>query len=335
VFSYATKVLGALTVAALVTAGVYYAVEGGRSGAVLLLILSAAAFFGLLTVVASGVDIAPHVPADAPPPERNAHTPGPAATGSAWPVITAGSAVLLAVGVATNEVVVYFGLAAVGLAALGWFSKAWADHPTWTPRVGGRVVDRFVAPLTTPVGTGLLTALIAISLSRPLLATDVAVAPWISLVVAIAILGACAWIAVKPRVTSSAVTAIAVAGAIALVGGGIASAAQGEREYHHKAHVEHPVEITAKDNAFAEQRVEAKVDDHGEVIVDFHNLDHDVFHNVALYEGETPDAPAVFNGQGFPGHEEKTYRIHVEPGRYTFRCDFHANMVGTFVVGGG
>lgn len=334
-FSYATKVLGALTGAALVTAAVYYAVEGGRAGAVLLLLVSAAAFLALLTVVSTGVtDIAPHVPADAPPPERNAHTPGPAATGSGWPVITAGALVVLAVGVATNEVVVYFGVAAVALAALGWFSKAWADHPTWTPRIEGRVVDRFVAPLTTPLGTTLLAVFIAISLSRPLLAADVAVAPWISLVVAIAILGACAWLALRPRVGPSAVTGLAVVGALAMVGTGIAGAAQGEREYHHKGHEEKAVAIAAKNNTFTKDRVEATLD-HGEVVVEFHNRDPEVFHNVALYDGPEESAPAVFNGMGFPGPETLTYRIKVDAGEYTFRCDFHVNMVGTFVVGGG
>lgn len=335
-FSYATKVLAALSGAALITAAVYFGVQGDRSGAVLLLLLSLAAFVGVVTVAAAGVtDIAPYVPADAPPPERNAHTPGPAATGSGWPIISAGAVLLLAVGVATNEVVVYFGVAAVVLAALGWFSKAWADHPTWTPRVEGRVVDRFVAPLTTPIAMTALTAVIAISLSRPLLASDVAVAPWISLVVAVAILGVSAWAAVRPRVGPSALTILAVVAGLATVGGGIAAAAQGEREFHHKAHAVEPTEITAENNEFLEERVELKPTDHGTVLVEFHNLDRDVFHNVAVYDGEDLSAPALFNGEGFPGIETKTYEFEIRAGRYTFRCDFHVNMVGTFVVGGG
>jgi plastocyanin len=336
VFSYATKVLMALTGAAMVGAGVYYAVEGGRAGAVLMLMLSLAAFFGLLVVIGAKVlDIAPDVPADAGPPEANAHTPGPAATGSLWPLLAAAALGLLAVGAATNAVVVYAGVIAVVLASIGWFSKAWADHPTWTPRVSGRVTERFVSPLTLPVGGTVLAALIAISISRILLATDVEIAPWISLVVAIAILGACAWVASKPRMASTILTAMAVVAGVAMVGAGAVGAAQGEREFH-KEHEEEAVEIHAKDNNFAEKRVTAKITHDHEILIDFENDDEDVFHNVALYETEAPNAAPIWNGEGFPGPNTKHYAFEAPtPGSYAFRCDFHSNMVGTFEVVGG
>lgn len=335
-FSYATKVLMALTGAALVAAGVFYAVVGGRAGAVLMLMLSLAAFFALVAVLGARVlDIAPDVPADAGPPEPNAHTPGPAATGSGWPVISAGALTLLAVGVATNSTVLIAGLIAVALAALGWFSKAWADHPTWTPRVSGRVVERFVAPLGLPVGGTVLAAVIAISISRILLATDIAIAPWISLVVAIAVLGACAWVASRPRMASTILSAMAVVAGVAMLGAGAVGAAQGEREFH-KPHKDEPVVIHAKDSNFEEKRVEATPTHDNKILIEFVNEDPDVYHNVALYAGEEFNAEAVWNGQGFPGIAEKDYSFDApKAGSYTFRCDFHANMVGTFVVQGG
>lgn len=335
-FSYATKVLMALTAAAMVAAGVYYAVVGGKAGAVLLLMLSLAAFFGILAVVGARVmDIAPDVPADAPAPERNAHTPGAAATGSAWPIIAAGSVALLAVGAATNAVVVYAGVIAVVLAGFGWFSKAWADHPTWTPRVRGRISERFVSPLGLLVGGTVLTAVIAISISRVLLASDVKIAPWVSLVVAVAILGACAWVASRPRMASTILTAMAVVAGVAMLGAGAVGAAQGEREFH-KPHTDEPVDIHAKDNNFEEKRVTAKITHDKEILIRFVNRDDEVFHNVSVYESEALTAAPVWNGEGFPGVETKNYAFEApRPGTYAFRCDFHSNMVGTFVVEGG
>lgn len=335
-FSYATKVLMALTGAALVGAGVYYAVEGGRSGAVLMLMLSLAAFLGILVVVgARVVDVAPHVPADAGPPEASAHTPGPAAQGSGWPLLTAAAVTLLAVGAAVGPVVVYAGLIALILTAIGWFSRAWADHHSWTPRIRGRVTERFVSPLTLPLMGTALAALIAISISRILLATDVKIAPWISLVVAVAILGACAWVASRPRLASTILTAMAVVAAVAMVGAGAVGAAQGEREFH-KEHKDEPVDLAAKDNNFNEKQVTAKITHDNEILIHFENEDRDVFHNVALYESAEADAAPIWNGAGFPGIDDRHYAFEApKPGSYTFRCDFHSNMVGTFVVEGG
>ena len=334
-FSYPTKVLTALTVAAALAAGVFYAVVGGRAGAVLFLMLSLAGFLALCAVIGARViDIAPDVPADAGPPEANAHTPGPAATGSVWSMLAAAAFALLAVGAATNSAVLITGIIAVCLASLGWFAKAWTDHPTWTPRVSGRVSDRFVAPLMLPVGGTMLAALIAISISRILLATSVDIAPWISLVVAIAILGACAWVASRPRMASTILSAMAAVAAVAMVGAGAVGAAQGEREFH-KEHEPEPVVIHAKGSNFVEKRVEAAIHD-DKIHIEFVNEDEEIFHNVALYESEAADAEPVWNGAGFPGHDEREYSFEApDPGTYAFRCDFHANMVGTFVVQGG
>jgi plastocyanin len=336
VITYATKVLTALAVAAFIAAAVFYGVVGDRLGALLLLFLGTSATLAAVVVIASGErDIAPYVPADAPPPERNATTPGAAATPSVWPVLTAAAVMVLAVGFATNRAVVMAGAIAVGLCAIGWFAKSWTDHPTWTPRVSERVSDRFVAPFGLPLlGFG-LAAVIAISLSRVFLAVSLEAAPWIALAISIAILGVCAWLATRPRVASSLVMALAAVAAASMVGAGIAGAAQGEREFHHADHaVEHAhLEVTAKQTDFVEKELTAPANE--DVVMEFHNLDPDIFHNVALYQSDAADAPPIFNGQGFPGVRSMDYEFKTPaPGRYPYRCDFHANMVGTLVVGG-
>jgi plastocyanin len=333
VFSYATKVLMALCGSALVGAAVFYAAVGGRAGAVLMLFLSLAALLAMLTVIAAGVrDIAPFVPADAPPPEPRASTPGAPATGSGWPLFSAAAVTLLAEGAATESVVLISGLIAVGLAALGWFSKAWSDHPTWTPRVSHRITDRFVAPVGLPVGGFLLAALIAVSFSRILLASSEKVAPLVALVGAVLVLGACAWVASRPRLASSALIALSALAGVSLVGAGIAGATQGERPFEKHEKVE-PAEITAKGTNFLEKQVQ--VPSTGDVTIRFTNDDAGTYHNVAVYKGDGAEAEVVFNGEGFPGIRRKTYAFKAPAaGTYQFRCDFHANMVGTLIVGG-
>jgi plastocyanin len=334
VFSYATKVLLALTLSAALASGVLYAAEGDKTGAILLLVLSGAAVLALVAVVAAGVrDVAPFVPADAPPPERRATTPGAAATGSGWPMVAAAALTVLAVGAATDAPTAYMGLIAVVLASLGWFAKAWTDHPTWTPRINQRVTGRLVDPLGFPVAGVVAAAFIAISLSRVLLAVSLDAAPWIALTVALLILLGCFWIASRPSVRSSALIGVAALGGLFLVGAGIAGATQGERTFHPHEHVE-PVEVRAKNTQFAEKELKAPANQ--DVHLKFENDDDAVYHNVAVYESQAADAKPIFNGQGFPGVATRTYTFRTPgPGDYVFRCDFHANMVGTFVVEGG
>jgi plastocyanin len=69
------------------------------------------------------------------------------------------------------------------------------------------------------------------------------------------------------------------------------------------------------------------------VQIEFANSDPDIFHNVAVYESDDPDAKPVYNGVGFSGIDERTYEFETpDSGTYVFVCDFHANMKGQFVV---
>lgn len=333
--SYATKLLIALTGAAFVAAAVFYGVVGERSGMLLMLFVGLAALLALITVAGSGVvDIAPDVPADAPAPEARATTPGQPGRASMWPLAAAAAVAVLAIGAATELAVVYIGIVAVLIAGIGWFGKAWTDHSTWTPRVSSRIADRFVAPVTLPLFGTLLAAVIAISLSRIYLAVSVAIAPWITLVLAMAIFAACAWVASRPRLGSSVVMALGVLALASTVGAGIAGAAQGERKFHPHGHDEHVIKLVAKDVNFTKAEVTAPAET--EVEVELVNEDEEIFHNVAFYESEKLDAKPIYNGPGFPGHEEQSFTFKTpKAGKYAYRCDFHVNMVGTFVVEGG
>ena len=329
-FSLPSKLLFALAGAVTVAAGVYAAFVGERAGVALLFTAALVALvMGLALVPAR--DTAPFVAADAPPPEARATTPGAPARGSAWPLLTALATGLVAVGAAVGAEVVYAGVVVVAATGLGWFGRSWSEHPTWSPRVRERVDYRLLVPASLPVVMALVALGIAVSMSRVLLAVDKDVATVIAISVAVLLLAGFALVAAKPRVPSSVlVTASAVLG-LAVVGAGIAGAAQGEREFHEHGHEIHEVEIHAKDVAF--DKDELVVPAKEKVHVVFENADHDVYHNVAVYESADPDAKPVFNGVGFPGHGEQTYEFETpETGTYVFVCDFHANMKGQFVV---
>ncbi len=119
------------------------------------------------------------------------------------------------------------------------FAKVWSEDPTWTPRLHERVSFRLLVPVGLPVAMFLLAATIAISLSRILLAVSKNGSVLIAIVAAVVILGACSWVAMRPRVTSSTVVVLAAAAVVSVAGAGITGVAAGEREFHpHEAHHE-------------------------------------------------------------------------------------------------
>lgn len=330
-----SKLLAAVSGIGLIAGLVYGIVENERTGMVLLLFLSLAAFVASVSTAGSAVpDDAPVVPPDAPAPQRRATTTGSAARGSGWP---AGAALALAVLGATAAVggpVVVVGVLAILVAGGGWFAKVWSEDPTWTPRVRERVSTRLLVPVALPVGMFLLAATIAVSLSRILLAVSANAAVLVALVMAVVILAACAWVAARPRVTSSAMFVLVGLAVLSTAGAGVTGVAAGEREFHpHGEHEEHEgvVHIVAKETKFSKDKVAVPAGK--DVSIEFENEDEEVYHNVAVYEGDGPDAAPVFNGEGFTGHDERTYTFKAPPpGAYVFVCDFHPNMKGTFIA---
>ena len=322
----------ALTMAGLGAGIAYQVAVDERSGTMLLLSLAVAAFIGCVATAGTSVpDQAPVVPPDAPAPERRATTTGSPARGSGWPAAAALAVAVLAATAATGGLVVWVGVVAVVLATAGWFGKVWSEDPTWTPRLHERVSLRLLVPVGLPVAMFLLAATIAISLSRILLAVSKNSSVVIALIAALAILGACSWVATRPRVTSSTVLALVAAAVVSVAGAGITGVAAGERPFHPE-HAEHePVELRAEEVKFSTDKLTATADE--EVTVEFENGDAGVYHNFALYEGDGPDAAPVFNGEGFPGVNHRTYTFKAPPpGAYVFVCDFHPNMKGTFVT---
>lgn len=329
--SLASKLLLGVAGTALAVGIAYHVAVDERSGVVLLLSVAVAALLGAAATAGEAVpDQAPVVPDDAPPPEPRATTTGSPARGSGWPAVAAGAVGLLAAGAAVGWPLVGAGILILLVAAGGWFGRVWSEDPSWTPRVRERVSTRLLVPIGLPVATFLLVATIAVSVSRILLAVSANGAVLVALLVAVAILSACWWIAARPRVQPSAVRGLAAVAAVAMVGAGVAGAVAGEREFHGHDEEHDVIHVVAKDIAFDKERIVVAAGE--EVVIEFENLD-EVYHNVAVYEGEAPDAPPVFNGAGFPGEDQLTYTFKAPPpGTYVFVCDFHiTQMRGRFI----
>lgn len=331
-FSLPAKLLFALSGLATGVALFYGADVGERAGVVLLLFVALAAALGAMAVLGATLqDVAPHVPADAPAPDANASTAGPAASGSAWSLGAALAAGLTAVGAAVDPVLVWAGVIAVLVTAFGWFGWTWSQHPTFTPRVRTRVAERLLAPVGLPLGMFLLVLVIAGSVSRVLLAASKEGSTLIALVLAVVLMVVFTVLSVRPRVGSGALLALAGLGVLGLIGAGVGGVAAGERSFgEHHGEEHEAIEIEAEDVAFSTDVLEVPAGEEVELVLENH--DEAVYHNVAIYKGDGLRADPLFNGKGFAGSATETYHFTLPAGEYTFVCDFHANMKGTITA---
>ncbi|MEY2478651.1 MAG: hypothetical protein QOG87_3966 [Actinomycetota bacterium] len=329
------KILLALSAFAGVTAVVFGVASGDRSGAVLLGAVMVVALFAAFAVMGSaGADPVDADDTDEADATAAAVTYGPADVprASPWPLFAALAAGLVVVGAAEGPAyVVGGGLLAVVVGAL-WTAQVWREHPSFTPRLGARLGERVLVPGLLPVIALLATAVIAIAISRVLLAVSKDGSIVIAGVAALVILLACAAIALRPRITPGAMVGLIAIAAVFTGTAGVWGAAAGEREFHPHHAAEHEITIVAKDTAFDKKKIEVPADE--PVVVDFINQD-EVFHNLAVYtpgQDATTVGDPVFAGKPTAEGELQFEMDIANPGNYVFVCDFHPNMRGDLVA---
>ncbi|MGH9285609.1 MAG: cupredoxin domain-containing protein, partial [Acidimicrobiales bacterium] len=243
-----------------------------------------------------------------------------------WPLAAAAAVGIAAVGLASGVALVITGVLAAVVVTFAWLGQAWREHPTWRPALTDRLNDRFIVPIGLPGTVVTLVGVGVISFSRVLLAVSKTAATFVALAAALAILGGCAWVAARvERIGQAALAALAAFSAVAVVSAGIAGAVRGEREFH--PHEEaRAIELVARGITFLTAEIEMVAGE--EARVRLVNEDPSVQHNFALLEGS---GTVVFAGDVFAGPAARTYTFAAPAaGTYAFRCDVHpAQMKGT------
>lgn len=156
------------------------------------------------------------------------------ARASYWPIVGAFSLALLAVGLAFDKA--YFLLGAVGLVAttFEWAVRTWADRATGDPEVNQSIRDRFIGPVEVPIAAVLGIALVVVPVSRILLALPKGGSYLVFGLVPTVILGFGVLVALRPKLSRSAIAGLLVVFAIAILAGGIAAGIHGPRKAEEK-----------------------------------------------------------------------------------------------------
>ena len=188
---------------------------------------------------------------------------------------------------------------------------------------------RVLRPLSLPLTAALFVAVVAISLSRILLAVPVAGSTVIAFLFALLILGIAFVIASTTRVKPAQKMIFVVIG-LMLIGVGAASADLGVRKEELVVGV--PVPISAKSIAFDTNELHFPADT--KVSLHFTNDDVSVQHNVHIFTDETLGT-SVFAGAIITGPASIPYAVQpLKAGTYFFHCDIHPQqMKGTVIVG--
>ena len=144
--------------------------------------------------------------------------------------------VLLLIGAATeSNGLIYAAIGVLVVVAFTWTLRTWAERATGDDETNAELYHRFIDPFRVPVISLLSIALVAIGLSRVLLAVSKVASVWVFGLVALLFFLVAILLALKPSSARWVTTAVVVIAAIAIVAAGIAGAVVGERdiEHHH------------------------------------------------------------------------------------------------------
>lgn len=156
-----------------------------------------------------------------------------------WPALGAVGAGITIVGLAGGNALFFAGLGVLAVVVVEWMAQAWAERSSADHAYNHALRNRVMLPVEIPALAVLGVAVVAIPLSRVLLATPKTASVVIAIVIAALILGIATLISFRPRVSSSVLTTILAVGAVAVIASGIVSAVAGEREFEHHG-TEHP-----------------------------------------------------------------------------------------------
>jgi plastocyanin len=334
VFNTAAKLLFGFAATALALAIGLQVAVGDLDGFVVLMGIFLAATLAALAVAGSGIpDRAPRYGTEAPPVAMVAVDHSLLSPPSVWPLVTAVSVGILAVGLAVGRTVVTIGVIAALIAAVGWLAQDWREDPAFTPREGAKLGDRLIAPMALPALALALIAVIVISVSRVLLAVPKEASIAIAGSMAVLLLVAFFFLSSRPRIARGGLVFLSGFAVVSLVAAGSVSAAAGYRTFEHPAGSSPSIVIHAQNTQYKEHQITVKAGQPARIT--FFNLDKGVYHNIAVYTQVAGGKP-IWNGEPIRGIKKILYaQVFDNPGTYTFRCDFHPTaMIGVFTVTG-
>ncbi|MDG2024654.1 MAG: hypothetical protein P8J75_09370 [Actinomycetota bacterium] len=150
-----------------------------------------------------------------------------------WPIMGSLGLGILMVGLVTDGFIAIVGISAMLISAVEWTFSSWAEHLSTDQEANSVERDRILAPFEIPLYGALAIAVPVLLISRILLTSSKNGASYFAIIASSLILAFAFLIYAKPELRRSVIASFLVVGALALIIGGIAATARGERDFHH------------------------------------------------------------------------------------------------------
>jgi plastocyanin len=213
-----------------------------------------------------------------------------------------------------------------------------STEPTSGSTLGHDVRVRVPLPVVIPIASLALIAVMAYGFSRVLLNVPKEAATMLAIVMAANVLGACAFIATRPRSDRSTLFELLVVVlypvivgiAIWQFGFGTEAAAEHGAAAEGEAGAAGGSSLTASQVSFNTDSLTLTAGEQATVTL---NNEDSVPHNFSIYEDESAEK-AIFQGPNVNGGSSTDYEFKAPAkGEYFFRCDIHpTSMTGTVTV---
>jgi hypothetical protein len=163
----------------------------------------------------------------------------PAGT-SYWPPVAAFGAALVVVGLVSDSLLFIVGLVVLGVVLVEWAVQAWADRATGDAATNRRIRNALMNPIEYPAAGVIVLAVLALAFSRVFLTLSSEAAVWVALVAGVVVIALGFLVASRPKISPNVVVGLLVAGALVVIGVGIAGGVAGPREFEeHEEEGEH------------------------------------------------------------------------------------------------
>ena len=155
---------------------------------------------------------------------------------SIWPLACAFGGGIVVVGLAFSTFLVYAGAVLLFVGAFEWTARAWSERTTADTAAGVAYREHLMHPVEIPVASVLIIAVIAVAVSRVLLAVPKSAAVYVIIGLAAVVFGLANLLARRPDLKGRVVGVAALVGVLVIIGAGIAGGIAGEREIeeHHE-----------------------------------------------------------------------------------------------------
>ena len=228
---------------------------------------------------------------------------------SMWPLVASVGVGGLVVGAVSRPVVFKVAAVVVIVATMEWMVQGWSERASADADYNASVRKRVAHPLEFPIVGALGLGVIVYAFSRIMLTVSKEATPWVFMVIGTIITVGAFLFAGKRTFSRGTVLGICTIGVVALLGAGVASAVQGQREIE-----EHPT-TESEPELCLEGGIEEHVDEHGSQDV---SAKSNVIANIFLKADNNMNARIA----GFDGAEDNFSTITV-PRSTDVRIRFH------------